>query len=278
MELTPRDRVVGLLKNMGLNKLAAKVVYRLEGFKTANTAVLEALDRSFEYARANGAAGDYLEFGVFKGASLLHAQKLADRLDLDHMRFIGFDSFQGLPPEPEQYKEMFYEGQYSCGEHQVRTWLSQHGADWKRLVLVPGFYDHTLTPETKTELGLTKCAVAMLDCDIYSSTKVALTWIDDVIDPGSIVILDDWNAYGDDERAWRDGQRRAMKEHEASSRWVFGELFRYAKGLRGGLAFICVRAKTGAKPLGAAVQCLVAAWALGRCDLINLSAIALASA
>ena len=200
MELTPRDRAAGLLKNVGLNKLAAKVVYRLEGFKTANTAVLEAIDRSFEHTRVNSIAGDYLEFGVFKGASLLHAQKLADRLNLDRMRFIGFDSFQGLPPEPEQYKEMFYEGQYSCGEQQVRTWLSQHGADWKRLVLVSGFYDDTLTPERKTELGLKRCAVAMLDCDIYSSTKVALTWIDDVIAPGSIVILDDWDAYGDDER------------------------------------------------------------------------------
>jgi hypothetical protein len=45
MKLTARDRVVGLLKTVGLNKVAAKVVYRLEGFKTANTAVLEAIDR-----------------------------------------------------------------------------------------------------------------------------------------------------------------------------------------------------------------------------------------
>lgn len=274
MELTPRDRVVGLLKNIGVNKLAAKVVYRLEGFRTANTAVLEAIDRSFEYARANGVAGDYLEFGVFKGASLLHAQKVADALNLDHMRFIGFDSFQGLPPEPDQHKEMFYEGQYSCGENQVRAWLSQHGADWQRLILVPGFYDDTLTQEKKGELGLTKCAVAMLDCDIYSSTKVALTWIDDVIGPGSIVILDDWDAYGDDERSWLDGQKRAMKEHETTSSWVFEELFRYARGLRGGLAFICVRAKTSARSVGAGLQCLAAALAVVRYDLINVSVLA----
>jgi O-methyltransferase len=239
MKLTTRDHVVGLLKTVGLNKVAAKVVYRLEGFKTANTAVLEAIDRSFEYARANGVSGDYLEFGVFKGASLLHAQKRADDLGLRPMRFIGFDSFQGLPPEPDQRKEMFYEGQYSCTEDQVRTWLSQHGADWNRLVLVPGFYEDTLTSRKKTELGLTKCAVAMLDCDIYSSTKIALEWLDEVIEPGSIVILDDWDAYGDDEQSWLDGQRRAMKEHESASSWKFKELFRYAKGMRGGLAFIC---------------------------------------
>jgi hypothetical protein len=266
MELTARDRVVGLLKTVGLNKLAAKVVYRLEGFKTANTAVLEAIDQSFEYARANGVSGDYLEFGVFKGASLLHAQKLAEKLGLNRMRFIGFDSFQGLPPEPDQRKEMFYEGQYSCGEEQVRKWLTLHGADWQRLLLVPGFYDDTLTPRIKAELRVTKCAVAMLDCDIYSSTKVALTWLDDIIEPGSIVILDDWDAYGDDEPSWLDGQRRAMKEHEESSPWVFGQLFRYAAGLRGGLAFVCVRAKSSAKAMGAA---MAGTLALTRFDLVN---------
>ena len=254
MELTTRDRVVGLLKTVGLNKVAARVVYRLEGFKSANTVVLGAIDRAFEYVRANGIAGDYLEFGVFKGASLLHAQRVADRLGLGRMRFIGFDSFQGLPSEPEQRTEIYYEGQYSCGEKQVRVWLSRHGADWQRLSLVPGFYDDTLTSKTKHDVGVTKCAVAMVDCDIYSSTKAALTWLDDVIGPGSIVILDDWYAYGDDERSWLDGQKRAMKEYEQSSNWVFSELFSYAKGLRGGLAFICVRAKTASHPVDHVVE------------------------
>jgi hypothetical protein len=241
MELTTRDRAIGLLRTVGLNKLAAKVIYRLEGFKTANVAVLEAIDRSFAHARANGIAGDYLEFGVFKGASLLHAQKLADALSLRPMRFFGFDSFKGLPDEVEQRKEIFYKGQYSCGEQQVRSWLSENGADWRRMILVPGFYDETLNPENKRKLALTKCAVAMLDCDIYSSTKIALEWIDDVIGPGSVVILDDWDAYGDDAASWQDGQRRAMREHKTRSKWVFEELFRYGEGLRGGLAFVCVR-------------------------------------
>jgi hypothetical protein len=246
MELTARDRAISLLRTVGLNKLAAKVVYRLEGFKTANVAVLEAIDRSFAHARANAISGDYLEFGVFKGASLLHAQKLADALNLRPMRFLGFDSFKGLPDEADQHREIFYQGQYSCGEQQVRSWLSENGADWRRLILVPGFYDETLNEQCKSKLELTKCAVAMLDCDIYSSTKQALEWIDDIIAPGSVVILDDWDAYGDDPQSWEDGQRRAMREHEVSSKWVFEKLFRYGEGLRGGLAFVCARDKAGA--------------------------------
>lgn len=244
MNLTTRDRAVSLLRSVGLNKVAAKVVYRLEGFKTANVAVLHAIQRSFEHMKATGVQGDYLEFGVFKGGSLLYSQQAADALQLPPMRLIGFDSFQGLPDEPDQSREVFYRGQYSCGEAQVRTWLSQNGADWDRIVLVPGFYDRTLVPEKKRELGLTKCAVAMLDCDIYSSTKVALEWIDDLIAPGSVVILDDWDAYGDDEKSWQDGQRRAMKEHSQTSQWTFDKLFTYGDGMRGGQAFVCSASRT----------------------------------
>ena len=227
-----------MLRTIGLNRLVARAVFGLQGFTTAKP-VLEAVNRSLEYALANGVSGDYLEFGVFKGASLLNAQKRADELKLGAMRFIGFDSFEGLPDEPDQHKEMFYKGQYSCSEQQVRTWLSQYGADWQRLILVPGFYAATLTPERKRKLGLTKCAVAMLDCDIYSSTKLALTWIDDLISPGSVLIFDDWNAYGDDEASWQDGQRRAMLEHKQRSKWAYDQLFHYNEGLRGGLAFVC---------------------------------------
>src|SRR5687767_3469999 len=143
MQLTTRDRAIGVLRAVGLNKLAAKVVYRLQGFKTAK-ALLGAINRSLEYALANGVSGDYLEFGVWKGASLLYAQKRADELRLGPMRFIGFDSFEGLPDEPDQHRKIFYKGQYSCGERRVRAWLSQYGADWRRLVLVPGFFEHTL--------------------------------------------------------------------------------------------------------------------------------------
>lgn len=69
---------------------------------------------------------------------------------------------------------------------------------------------------------------------------------------------DPQDAY-DVERSWLDGQSRAMKEHEANSGWVFGELFRYAKGMRGGLAFICVHPKSSAKAIGTAIQWVVAA-------------------
>lgn len=238
MKRTLRDRLVAALRRVGLNRAAARWVYRLEGFKTANAAVLEAADRALEHVRAERIAGDYLEFGVFKGASLLHAQRTADRLGIQGMRFFGFDSFAGLPDEPDQNRPLFYAGQYACAEAKVRRWLTRGGADWTRLRLVPGFFDRTLTPQAKPELGVSACAAALLDCDIASSTELALAWIEDLLVPRAVVVLDDWNAYGDGPASWEDGQRRALRAHAQRSRWTFEPFFHYGAGLRGGQAFL----------------------------------------
>jgi hypothetical protein len=235
---TLRDRVVAVLRLLRLNRAAARWVYRLEGFATANVAVLDATGRALEHVRAEGVPGDYLEFGVFKGASLLHAQRTADRLGIRGMRFYGFDSFAGLPEEPGQKRPVFYAGQYACSEPRVRRWLTRAGADWTRLRLVPGFYDRTLTPQAKSELGVAACAAALLDCDVASSTAVALDWIDDLLVPGAVVVLDDFDAYGDGPDSWEDVQRRALREHAPRSRWAFVPLFHYGEGLRGGQAFV----------------------------------------
>ena len=246
MRRTLRDRLVGVLRHLRLNRAAARWVYRLEGFKSANASVLEASTRALEHVHGEGIPGDYLEFGVFKGASLLHAQRTADRLGIQGMRFLGFDSFAGLPEEPGQKRPIFYAGQYACTEERVRRWLTRHGADWKRLRLVPGFYDRTLTPQAKRELGVAACAMAMLDCDVASSTEQALGWIDDLLVPRAVVVLDDWDAYGVGPESWEDGQRRALRQHAARSRWEFEPIFHYGAGLRGGQAFlVALRAAKG---------------------------------
>ena len=36
----------------------------------------------------------------------------------------------------------------------------------------------------------------LLDCDLYSSTRDALEWLDPYLVDGSILLFDDWGSYG----------------------------------------------------------------------------------
>lgn len=44
--------------------------------------------------------GDYLEFGVFYGTSLLRMQRASADAGLARIRLVGFDSFEGFPRAP----------------------------------------------------------------------------------------------------------------------------------------------------------------------------------
>jgi O-methyltransferase len=67
--------------------------------------------------------------------------------------------------------------------------------DLKDVVTVPGFYDATLSADTKKRLNLSRAAVVMIDCDLYESTTLALDFVTDLLVQGSVLIFDDWFCY-----------------------------------------------------------------------------------
>jgi len=77
---------------------ASKLFYKLDrSFETLSPGAPGAIDDALRRVSAEGPAGDYYEFGLFRGFTLLQAQRSADAHGLRSMRFHGFDSFQGLP-------------------------------------------------------------------------------------------------------------------------------------------------------------------------------------
>lgn len=122
-----RRWVVKLLHRTRLNKIAHHIYYQyIHSFDAANRDVLPAVEKCLSEVKKLDVLknGDYLEFGVFKGYTFWHAQKTASQLGFDHMRFFGFDSFNGLPeitqPDQTRHNE-FYQGQFRCSKHQVET-------------------------------------------------------------------------------------------------------------------------------------------------------------
>lgn len=176
-------------------------------------------DRAFRRVYDSQTPGDYLEFGVYWGNSLILAARSAEKHGLKSMRLFAFDSFEGLPHSEGRFSQ----GDYHCDEVTFWRYIDRAGVDLDRVVTVRGLYEDTLRAGLKHELGINRAAVVHVDCDLYSSTTTALSFVEDLVSDGTIVIFDDWYAF---EKEWspeRFGEKRAFTEW--SKRDYFEEFY-----------------------------------------------------
>ncbi len=173
--------------------------------------------------------GHFLEFGVYRGTSFITFWHLAQKFGLSSMRFFGFDSFAGLPgAEGPVWKP----GMFACSRERASKLIVKGGVDWRSFVLVEGLYEKSLVPELKRTLGLTKAALIHVDCDLCTSTKTVLAWIEDLVDVGTVLLFDEWGCFPDGSES---GERRAFSDWALSSRF---DDFYQARQIKG---FVCSR-------------------------------------
>lgn len=159
---------------------------------------LSALKVAIETAVGNNIEGDYLEFGVYKGHSFIEAYKHFQITEKIYhkkgiRRFFAFDSFQGLPESKEEHRPKHYErGEYFVQISDFKKNLQKNKVSEKMVKIIPGFYDKTLNKETKNKYRLTKAAVIYIDVDLYKSTAYVFDFLTDLLDTGSIIVIDDW--------------------------------------------------------------------------------------
>lgn len=158
------------------------------------------------------AIGDYLEFGVYGGASLAGMYRALQANGLDGVRLFGFDSFAGLPEQAGEWESgaTWQAGEMAMDERVTRRYLTGAGVDWGRVRLVRGWFADTLTPGLVQDLGLAKASLIMIDCDLYSSARDALAFCAGLIRDEAIVFLDDLHFDGLAERGL--GEKRAFDE------------------------------------------------------------------
>jgi hypothetical protein len=168
--------------------------------------MLECMERIQE----TGPVGGYYEFGLYRGETFRFAFRAAEVLELDWMRFYGFDSFEGLPkPEGIDAGAEFHSGDYKCKRPEVEGFLGKCGVDMSRVDLIEGFYSESLRPELVDELNMQPVSLVLIDCDLYISASQALRFLGPLLQEGSILMFDDWGNFGaSDER----GERRAFRE------------------------------------------------------------------
>lgn len=157
------------------------------------------------------ALGDYLEFGVYNGTSLVSTFRETEAMGLTNMRLFGFDSFQGLPDAAAHEDEGKWKPGAWCSELEfTQAVLDAEQVDRKRVTLVPGWFSDTCVPDTARKFGITKASVIMVDCDIYSSTIEALTFCEPLITDKALVLFDDWHT--GQLAAKNLGERKAFEE------------------------------------------------------------------
>lgn len=175
----------------------------------------EMLDCAMAFVDHGRVAGDYLEFGVWKGGSMSVAYHLSRRhASLSQMRFFGFDSFEGLPEisTNDASTAEFAKGDYAATKEAVQNALVKSGVDMKRVVLSAGWFDKSLTPSLRTELAITKAAIVYIDSDLYESAVPVLEFITPLVQDGTIIIFDDWFCFhGRPDQ----GEQRAFAEWRA---------------------------------------------------------------
>lgn len=229
----------------GQKKMIGMICYKIK--EKIKERIKESLNRTederifnavMRYIKFHKIEGDYLEFGLYKGDSFIQAWKEAKKCNIENMRFIGFDSFQGFPELKGVDKKysLIKDGSYKYSMSSFKAELAKHYIfpflDDK-IILKEGWFKDTLNEKTKRDLKISKVAVAMLDCDLYESTIEVLNFLKNNIQDGGIIMFDDWFLY----KAKKDlGQQKAVKEWLKMNKDV--RLVEYRKFRWGGISFI----------------------------------------
>jgi predicted O-methyltransferase YrrM len=133
--------------------------------------------------------GLFLEFGVAAGQTL----NLIASLKPDKTVY-GFDSFKGLP---DNWRRHWRKGSFA------QTSLPKILDNCE---LIVGLFENTLPAfiHKKRE----PIAFIHIDCDLYASTKTALTHCAPYIGPGTIILFDEFFNYA----GWKQHEYRAWQE------------------------------------------------------------------
>lgn len=152
------------------------------------------------FRRASGLAGDIVECGVFKGASLSKFIKFRALFENPFSKkIIAFDTF-GEYPEAQCEKDVdkrrqFIEeaGSKSIEKERLISVLRKLDL-YKNIELVEGNILDTV-PAYKAKNPHLKISLLHVDVDLYEATDICLKELYPLVVKGGIVILDDYGAF-----------------------------------------------------------------------------------
>lgn len=163
----------------------------------------EALYRHINESHLNGAAIDYLEFGVYRGDSVRNWTELNRN---PQSRFVGFDTFTGLPEAWHKFSRTVEVKAFDAGG------MPPEIAD-PRVTFVKGLFQDTLAEFLRSYTS-TRPLVVHNDSDLYSATLFVLTAMNRVAGAGTIIIFDEFTSLLHEFRALEDYCAACMRDYD----------------------------------------------------------------
>lgn len=147
--------------------------------------------------------GSYLEFGTFKGQSIIYAYKemtsiFGTSTQKGILSIHGFDSFAGIKGiNAEEIPGPFIEGGYCASLEEYTENLVKNNVDIDFVKTHSGFFQNTLTLELLNEIKFETpiAAVINIDCDVFEPAFEALNFCKSMFTQGTIVLFDDYYSY-----------------------------------------------------------------------------------
>ena len=171
-------------KNMG-NALLLRKTIKLREFIVHNVRDIE---------------GDCLEFGVYKGDSInFFSEKLKNK------QFFGFDTFTGLT-------ENWAGTAMPAGTFDLKEVLPKVN---KNVDLIKG--DIRFEAPKFFDNRKSKISFVHIDCDLYKPAATALFCVKPFLNPGAIILFDDFFNYP----GWKEGELKALRENFADHEYEY---------------------------------------------------------
>jgi O-methyltransferase len=173
---------------LGESLSLARAVLRARKDSLIEVSWLKGLYRLAREVERKGIAGDFVECGVYRGGSAAILGHALKRSTIARQLWL-FDSFQGMPrpTEADGPSAPALEGDFVGDEENVRRLLRKVGAPLDRVKVVAGWFH-----ETFPSVAIPRVALLHIDADWYESVRLCLERFYDAVEPGGIVVLDDY--------------------------------------------------------------------------------------
>jgi len=160
----------------------------------------------YSRVRHAGTAGDFVETGVWKGASGIYMRMLFDAVCDNSRHIYSLDSYEWLPPPDSNFQAdrgdrhstyLKAAPSLKAGVDDVREYHLRFGINTtdpsRKVTLVKGWFENT-APALAQTIG--PIAILRLDGDMYKSTWVVLQALYHKVAIGGYVIIDDYKLPG----------------------------------------------------------------------------------